>query len=305
MYQSIPVSIPLAIALGMIAGGLSMRIFIFQHDCGHGSFFKSQRANNFTGWFCSLITLVPYFYWRKQHALHHATNGNLDKRGYGDMTTYTVKEYVSLPLIKRILYRIYRNPFMFLIFGPLLLFLFNNRLVHDKKHTTPSERWNVHFTNLAILLVIGGIGWFIGYGEMVLIAGTMMWTATSAGIWLFYVQHQFDDAYWRRNPEWKYKDAALQGSTYFKLPRILQWFTGNIGYHHIHHLQVSIPNYNLQKVFESHPEFHDVHTITIRSSFKMMFLSLWDEEQRKLVSFREGLKRELSRSGAGLIGENG
>ncbi len=286
MYLLIPVSYWLSLAVGVLATGFSVRIFIIQHDCGHGSFFKSKRANNLTGCACSLFTFIPYFYWRKQHALHHGSNGNLDKRGYGDMTVWTVKEYLQLSRFDRLKYRLYRNPFVFLILGPASFHLITNRLVRDWKFSTRGERLNVHLTNLVIAGMITGFGLWIGFGKVLMIIVPIFWMAGGAGIWLFYIQHQFEHTYWKRGAEWNYQNAALQGSSYFKLPRLLQYFTGNIGFHHVHHLKVNVPNYRLQQVFKTTPELQDVHTVTILSSIRSMFLSVWDEEKERLVSFR-------------------
>lgn len=285
MYYSLQISYALTLVLSVLAAGFVARLFIIQHDCGHYSFFKTRRANDVAGWLISNITIIPYFYWRKQHAIHHATTGNLDKRGHGDMTLYTVKEYLALPKLDKIRYRIYRNPFMFLILGPFMLMIFFNRVVRDRAHTTPGERWNVYLTNLLIIVTFGLIGWWIGFMNMVMIFLPIHWLASAAGVWLFYVQHQFDPAYWKRNPEWSYNEAALHGSSYLKLPPVLQWFTGNIGFHHIHHLKISVPNYRLQKAFESSPDFQKVHTLTFWTSFKTMFLGLWDEEGERLITF--------------------
>ncbi len=294
MVFSLRISYFLTLALSLLAAGFVARLFIIQHDCGHYSFFKSRRANDFVGWLISNITIIPYFYWRKQHAIHHATTGNLDKRGHGDMTLYTVKEYMALPRLDKIRYRIYRNPFMFMILGPFLLMIFFNRVVRDRAHTTKGERLNVHLSNLLIIVTFGLIGWWIGFLNMVLIFLPIHWLSSAAGVWLFYVQHQFDPAYWKRGTDWNYNEAALHGSSYLKLNPVLQWFTGNIGFHHIHHLKISVPNYRLQRAFESSPDFQDVHTLTFISSFKTMFLSLWDEESERLIRF--GQLREVLES---------
>ncbi len=287
MYFSLRVSYFLTLILSVLAAGFVARLFIIQHDCGHYSFFKTRRANDITGWLISNITIIPYFYWRKQHAIHHATTGNLDKRGHGDMTLYTVNEYLALPKLDRIRYRIYRNPYMFMILGPALLMLFFNRIVRDRTHTTRGERFNVHLSNILIVVLYGLLGWVFGFKTVALIFIPIHWLSSAAGVWLFYVQHQFDPAYWKRGANWSYDKAALYGSSYLKLPKLLQWFTGNIGFHHIHHLKISVPNYRLQRAFESSPDFQNVHTLTFWSSFKTMFLSLWDEEKERLITFGE------------------
>ena len=290
MYFSLSWSYWITLALAVLAGGFMVRIFIIQHDCGHGSFFNSRQWNNRVGRLCSLITLIPYYYWRRQHALHHATSGNLDHRGFGDVATCTVAEYQQMTKFERFKYRAYRHPFVFLGLGPLAIYLYTNRFVFDKVQTSQRERRNVHVTNLTVAAMLLLLGWWIGFGTLFLIAAPVLYLAALAGIWLFYIQHQFDPTYWKRQPEWDYKTSATEGSSYFKLPRVLQWFTGNIGYHHIHHLQERIPNYRLQEIYDETPEFQKVHTLTIGSSLKTMFLGLWDEEQERLISFREFAK---------------
>ena len=287
MYYSLAASYWITLGLGVVAAGFVVRIFIIQHDCGHGSFFKSRAWNNRVGRFCSLFTMIPYYYWRRQHALHHSTSGNLDRRGYGDVSTCTVAEYRQKSKFDRFKYRAYRNPFVFLGLGPLALYLVTNRFVFDKVQTSKRERRNVHVTNLTVVVMFLLLGWWIGFGKLFLIAAPVMYVAALAGIWLFYIQHQFDPTYWKRQPEWESAASAIEGSSYFKLPKVLQWFTGNIGYHHIHHLQERIPNYRLQEIYEATPEFQQVHTLTIGSSLKTMFLGLWDEERERLISFRE------------------
>ncbi|MBU1637540.1 fatty acid desaturase [bacterium] len=296
MFLSLSVSYWLTLGLGLVASGFMIRIFIIQHDCGHGSFFRSRKLNNRIGVLCSMFTLIPYYYWRRQHALHHASSGNLDARGFGDMDVYTAKEYMQLSKKERVYYRAYRNPLVFLLLGPLVLFLFINRRVADSKQYSKKDKRNVLFTDLLILALAAGFSWWIGIQNFLLIATPILYFAAGFGIWLFYIQHQFEYTYWKRGPEWNYAHAAMQGSSFYKLPRILQWFTGNIGFHHIHHLEERIPNYRLEKCYNEHPEYHDVHEITLLSSLKTMFLSVWDEQQERLISFRE-LKR-LEREGA-------
>jgi omega-6 fatty acid desaturase (delta-12 desaturase) len=286
-YIALPISYWLTLAAAFTAGGFMVRVFIIQHDCGHYSFFKSPRVNDVTGWLMSLITLVPYLYWRKQHALHHVTTGNLDRRGHGYMTLYTIDEYKALSSLSRLQYRLYRNPFIFVLLGPIFLKLINDRTTRDKELPSEAEKLNVHITNLLIAALVAAGGIWIGFGSLFLILAPTYWFASAAGIWLFFVQHHFDPAYWKRNESWSLNEAALEGSTYLKLPKVLQWFTGNIGFHHIHHLKINVPNYRLQQAFEASPEYQKVHTLTLRSSLKTMFLSLWDEDHGRLISFRE------------------
>ncbi len=291
MYLSLSQPYWVTLGLGVLAAGFVARIFIFQHDCGHGSFFVSRKLNERVGYFCSLFTMVPFYYWRRQHALHHAGSGNLDRRGHGDMDVYTVKEYLALTKAQRIYYRLYRNPIVFLLFGPLALFLKINRVCSDPLQYNKRDQRNIWITNLTIAATFIVLGFFIGFGALAKIAVPVLFLASSVGIWLFYIQHQFEHTYWRPDGEWNYLDSAMQGSSFYKLPRILHWFTGNIGYHHIHHLESRIPNYHLAQCFYENPEFQKVYTVTLLSSLKTMFLSVWDEQERRLISFRE-LKRK-------------
>jgi omega-6 fatty acid desaturase (delta-12 desaturase) len=297
MYVLLPVSYLLVLALSVIAAGFLIRIFIIQHDCGHGSFLTSRKGNDRLGHICSLFTMIPYHYWKRQHALHHATSGNLDRRGYGDMDIYTVEEYLRLSAWERFSYRAYRNPLVFLLIGPPVAVFWQHRVPFDKKQTTKRQRRNVYTTNLTIVAVLLTFGLLIGFAKLFLIAAPVLYIALAAGIWLFYIQHQFEHTYWKRGAEWNSTHAAMQGSSFYKLPRVLQWFTGNIGFHHIHHLDESTPNYRLPRIYAQHPEFHDVYVVTLWSSLKTAFLSVWDERQERLISFRE-----LRRSGR--LGQN-
>ena len=287
MYLLLPVSYLLVLPLSVIAAGFLIRIFIIQHDCGHGSFFKSRKSNDRLGLFCSIFTMVPYYYWRRQHALHHATSGNLDQRGHGDMEIYTVREYQQLSRWQRFRYRAYRNPLVFLLAGPPVAILWQNRIAFDKKQTTTRQRRNVHATTLTAVGLFLAFGLWIGFGKLLLIAAPVLYMAFGSGIWLFYIQHQFELTYWKRGSDWNSRYAALKGSSFYKLPKVLQWFTGNIGFHHVHHLNEAVPNYKLPQMHEQHPEFHDVYTVTLWSSLKTAFLSVWDEERERLVSFRD------------------
>jgi acyl-lipid omega-6 desaturase (Delta-12 desaturase) len=287
MDRLLPVSYPLVLALAVVAAGLLVRIFIIQHDCGHGSFFKSRKANDRMGYVCSLLTMVPYTYWKRQHQLHHATSGNLDRRGYGDMDICTVEEYRQLSPRERFRYRAYRNPLVFLLIGPLVMYLYQNRFPFDKAQSTRKQRRNVYLTDAVVAGALLAAGLGIGFWNLLLILGPVVYMAAGAGIWLFYIQHQFEHTYWKRGAEWNSRNAALQGSSFYRLPRVLQWFTGNIGFHHIHHLYDATPNYRLPQLARLHPEYQDVYTVTLWSSLKTAFLSVWDEEQERLVSFRE------------------
>ncbi len=274
----------ITLTLASVAGGLLVRIFILFHDCCHGSFFASRRANTVLGYVTGILTFTPFEDWRHAHNRHHATAGNLDRRGIGDVWTMTTEEYLAAPLARRFAYRFYRNPFI--LFGPgsLLLFLFLQRFC--KKGGGKRERKSVLVTNAALLLVVGVAAWTIGFQTYLLIQLPVILIGGGLGLWLFYVQHQFEDAYWMRHQSWDPMSVALDGSSYFKLPKILQWFTGNIGLHHIHHVRPTIPNYNLQQCQDEIPALQTVKAITLRTSIKLLRLGLYDEKNKKLVSFR-------------------
>lgn len=289
MYLSLGISYWLTLLLALPAGGLLTRIFILFHDCGHGSFFKSQRANNILGIICGILVFTPYYQWRFEHAVHHATSGDLDRRGTGDITTLTIKEYLALSRWDRLKYRIYRSPFVMLGIGPWYTFLISQRFVNPISRRR--ERMSVHFTNLVIVLIVVVMWFTIGIKAYLMIQLPVAFIAGLGGIWMFYIQHQFEGTYWAEHEEWDYATAALRGSSYFHLPKVLQWFTGNIGFHHIHHLSSRIPNYALQRCMKENPEFKDVTTITLLSSLKSLRLNLWDEERRELVGF--GYLRQL------------
>src|SRR5437867_4751298 len=284
MYLTLAVSWWITMPLAILAGAFLVRVFILFHDCGHGSFFKSRRANDFLGFITGVLTFAPYYHWRWQHAVHHTTSGDLDRRGLGDIWTLTVQEYLEASRWKRFAYRLARNPVVLFWIAPFFLFLIKHRL--PKAKAGKRERHSVYWTNLAVFGMAAGLIWIFGIKAYLLIQLTVMAVAGSAGLWLFYVQHQFDGVYWARADEWDYTTAALQGSSFYKLPRILQWFSGNIGYHHIHHLSSRIPNYHLEKCHKAEPVFQTVKPVTLFSSFKAFTFRLWDEQCRKLVGYR-------------------
>jgi omega-6 fatty acid desaturase (delta-12 desaturase) len=284
MYVTLSYSYWLTLALAIPAGGLLTRIFIIFHDCGHGSFFKSQRANNFLGTICGLLVFTPYYQWRFEHAVHHATSGDLDRRGTGDIVTLTVSEYLQLTRWGRLKYRLYRSPIVLLGFGPWFTFLISQRFVNPISRKR--ERFSVYFANLFILALLVVMAATIGVKAFLMIQLPVAFVGGLGGIWMFYIQHQFEGTYWERHGDWDYATAAIRGSSYFKLPKVLQWFTGNIGLHHIHHLSSRIPNYALQQCMDENPQFQDVTTITLWSSMKSLRLHLWDEEQGQLIGFR-------------------
>jgi omega-6 fatty acid desaturase (delta-12 desaturase) len=276
--------VPAISALIVLASLFLLRIFIFMHDCVHGSFFASQRANTVLGYVAGILTFTPFKYWQHNHLIHHGTYADLDHRGVGDIWTLTVEEYRAASGLKRIGYRLYRNPTVFLGLGPGYFFLIAQRFIHHGEGKR--ERYSVAFTNLAIVVILWAAYMTIGLGTYLLIQLPIILIAGAMGVWLFYVQHQFEGVYWSRHDEWDPVKAALDGSSYYKLPKVLQWFTGNIGLHHIHHVLPRIPNYKLQQCYNEIPFMQEVRPLTIRRSLKSLRLNLWDEEQQKLVSFR-------------------
>ena len=285
MYRSLDYSYWLTLALAVPAAGLMIRIFIIQHDCGHGSFFKSRAANDLIGSLCSILTLTPYFYWRKSHAIHHAHAGSLEHRGVGDVYTMTVKEYLQKSKWDKLKYRIYRNPLILFTVSPTFLFVILYRFYHPNSKGWKKERRSVHWTNLVIASLIIILSRIIGWQAFLAIQVPITILMSTIGTWFFYVQHQFEDTYWENQANWEYSLVGLQGSSYYKLPKVLQWFSGNIGFHHIHHLSPRIPNYLLEKCHTENPIFQEVVVLTLWSSLRTSLLSLWDEDQKKLVSF--------------------
>src|SRR2546421_1134801 len=284
MYRSLAVSWWIVAPLAILAGAFLVRVFIIHHDCGHGSFFKSRKANNVLGFITGALTFTPYHHWRWEHALHHASSGDLDRRGTGDIWTLTVQEYLESSCWKRFAYRLARNPFVLFVLAPLFVFLVKHRFPDAK--ASLRERSSVYWTNLAVLGMAIGLSCLCGIKAYLFIQLTVLLVAGSAGLWLFYVQHQFDGGYCEGGSDWDYTAAALQGSSFYKLPRILQWFTGNIGYHHIHHLSARIPNYNLERCHQADPLFQQVKPLGLFSSFKSLSFRFWDEANRKLVGYR-------------------
>ncbi len=284
MYLCRPISWWLVLPLAMLAGALLVRVFIIFHDCGHGSFFKSTAANDLVGFLAGILTFTPYYHWRWEHAIHHANAGDLDKRGTGDVWTMTVQEYLEASRWKQFSYRLARNPFVLFVVAPLFLFVVLQRVPSPKANAR--ERHSVYAMNLAILGMALILSLVFGFAAYLLIQLVILMVAGGAGVWMFYVQHQFEDVYWERGEDWSFVAAALQGSSFYKLPRILQWFSGNIGFHHIHHMSPRIPNYNLEKCHQADPLFQQVKPITFLSSLKSITFRLWDEKSRKLVGYR-------------------
>ena len=284
MYLCLPISWWLVLPLAVLAGGFLVRAFIIFHDCGHGSFFKSHAANEVVGFITGLLTFTPFYQWRWDHAIHHATSGHLDKRGTGDIWTMTVQEYLESSRWKKFAYRLARNPIVLFVIAPVVVLMGKQRF--PSPGASKRERDSVHWMNVAILAMAVGLSAIYGIVPYLIIQLVAMAVAGGAGFWLFYVQHQFEGTYWEHDDEWDYATAALQGSSFYKLPKVLQWFSGNIGYHHIHHLSAKIPNYNLERCHKAHLIFEGVKPITLLSSLKSLNFRLWDEAQKKLVGYR-------------------
>lgn len=287
-YLSLSISYWLTLPLTVIAGGFLIRIFIIFHDCCHKSFFRNRMANEIVGTVTGILTCCPYHQWRHSHTVHHATSGNLCKRGTGDIWTLTVEEYLTLPWLRRLFYRLYRNPLIMFGFGPIYIFLIDYRF--NRKRAGTKERINTYITNFGIAGLAAMLCWILGWQEFLLVQGPIFLISGMAGIWLFYVQHQFEETYFETEENWDYVKAALQGSSFYKLPRILHWITGNIGFHHIHHLSPRVPNYYLQRVHNKNPQLQEVKAITLLSSLRSLRFRIWNEESKKFVGFR-GIKR--------------
>jgi acyl-lipid omega-6 desaturase (Delta-12 desaturase) len=269
------------------AAGFLVRLFMIQHDCGHGTFFANRGANDWIGRVIGAFTLTPYDIWRRAHAIHHATAGNLDRRGIGDIDTLTVREYLARSRWGRLKYRLYRHPLVMFGIGPAYLFILQHRLPVGFMRNGWQPWASTMLTNLAIALMVGTLVWLIGFKAFLMVHLPIMLLAAAAGVWLFYVQHQFEHTAWDRDGKWCLHDAALHGSSHYDLPVVLRWFTANIGVHHVHHLCSRIPYYRLPRVLRDHPELRDVGRLTLLESFRCVRLVLWDEVQRRLVSFRE------------------
>jgi omega-6 fatty acid desaturase (delta-12 desaturase) len=289
-YLSLSVSYWLTIPFLILTAGFMVRTFILFHDCCHQSFFNSRRANDILGTITGILTLVPYRQWKRTHSIHHATSSNLDKRGVGDMWIMTVNEYAEASIWRRLYYRIYRNPVVMFGLGPILVFMIEYRFNH--KGVRRQERINTYITNLGIIGLYAALSWAVGWQAFLLIHGPIALIAGMLGIWLFYVQHQFEDTYFENEEDWSYVQAAVEGSSYYKLPKPLQWITGNIGFHHVHHLSPKVPNYNLEKAHNGMPPLQNATTVTIKTSFLALKYRLWDEESKTFVSYKDVKKRK-------------
>jgi omega-6 fatty acid desaturase (delta-12 desaturase) len=301
MYLSLGVSYLLTLAIAIPASGFLVRTFILFHDCSHGSFLPSKRANMWLGTVLGLLVYSPFLRWRHDHAIHHASSGDLDRRGGGDVRTLTVSEYLDLPWRGRLGYRLFRNPLIMFGIGPIVALLVGPRLV--SRSARPRIRRSVIGTNVALAGLVAALCWLMGWSDYLLVQAPTVLLAGSAGIWLFYVQHQFEDAYWESAESWSYADAALRGSSYLKLPKVLQFFSGNIGLHHVHHLSARIPNYNLQRAHDENPIFHEVPILSLWDGVRAVRFKLWDEDGRRLVTFAEA--RQALRASAVIPVNNG
>jgi omega-6 fatty acid desaturase (delta-12 desaturase) len=285
MIHTIRISYLLTLLLAVVAAGFMIRIFIIFHDCGHGSFFRSKRLNKTIGIITGLIVFTPYHKWHREHYIHHQTVGNLDKRGTGDVKTLTVDEYSRLSKWKRFSYRLYRNPVFLFGVAPIFLFTILHRF--SKRDMTAKEHLYLHLSNLGLFTLIAILVLTIGWKTYLLIQLPILYLSSIHGVWLFYVQHQFRHVIWTDTKNWDYMTVALKGSSLFRLPGLLNWFTGNIGYHHIHHLSPMIPNYNLKKCHIENSLFQQINPITFFSAFESLLLRLWDEKRQMLIRFNE------------------
>ena len=286
-WWALSISYWLTLAICVPAGAFLVRLFLIKHDCGHGSFFRQRAFNDWVGRVLGVLTLTPYDVWRREHAVHHATSGNLDKRGTGDINTLTVREYQALPRLRRIAYRLYRHPLIMFVVGPAYHFLLRNRLPLGFANADRRFWISAMGTNATIALVAGIMIYFLGAGPFLVVQLPITLLASSIGVWLFYVQHQFEDTVWVEDHAWKPHNAALYGSSHYDLPSVLSWITANIGVHHVHHLNSRIPYYHLPQVLRDFPELTGIRRLTLMQSFVCVRLRLWDESQRKLVSFSE------------------
>lgn len=293
-YAALAVGYWASICFMIPAGGFLVRLFAIQHDCGHGSFFHDRFVNDWVGRFLGVLTLTPYDVWRKSHAGHHSSSGNLEKRGIGDIDTRTVQEYLALSYLGRLRYRIYRHPITLFIFGPAYQFFIRHRWPLETTRARIAPWASTMITNAGILIVSGFCIWLVGLVPFLLIQVPITLIAASIGVWLFYVQHQFEDTTWSSSGTWDLHEAALHGSSHYDLPLVLRWLTANIGVHHVHHLCSRIPSYRLPEVLRDHPKLASYGRLTLLGSFRCINLSLWDEDRRCLVSFREAASRSLN-----------
>jgi omega-6 fatty acid desaturase (delta-12 desaturase) len=283
----------LCLLLAVPAAGFLVRLFMIQHDCGHGAFFPHRLANDWVGRAIGVLTLTPYEYWRRTHAIHHATSGKLERRGIGDVETLTVHEYLALTKLQRLRYRLYRHPAIMFGLGPAYLFFLQYRLPLGLMRSGWRPWVSAMGTNLAIAVLAAVMIWLIGVVPFLLVHLPIALMGATVGVWLFYVQHQFEDTFWAGEERWNVHDAALHGSSHYELPGVLRWFTANIGIHHVHHLSSRIPYYRLNRVLRDHPDLREIGRLTIGQSLRCMRLVLWDESRRQMISFRQ-LRRDTA-----------
>lgn len=291
--RSVDISLWLTIPLALLTSGFMVRTFIIFHDCGHGSFFASKQANDWLGVITGILTFTPYHRWKHEHAIHHATCGDLDRRGTGDVYTMTLQEYLESPWWKRFGYRVMRNPFALFLIGPLLMFVVAERIPPSKGRREIASVW---WTNLALAVLIPIMGFTFGWKNYLIVQLLVLFFGTGAGVWLFYIQHNFEGVYWARHEHWDYFKASLQGSSFYKLPAVLQWFSGNIGFHHIHHLGSKIPNYNLPQAYNENPIFH-VKPLTLLESLKCLKWRVYDEAHHTLTGW--GVLKQVTANSTG------
>lgn len=297
MWMLADVSWWLALPLAVPAAGLLVRLFMIQHDCGHNAFFSSRKANDWTGRVLGVLTLTPYDFWRHSHALHHAGSGNLEHRGIGDIDTLTVDEYRSRSRWGKLRYRIYRHPLVMFVAGPSYLFFLQHRLPVGAMNRGAMPWLSTMLTNLGIAALAVSLMMLMGVSTFLVIHVPIIAIAASVGVWLFYVQHQFEQTYWEQDADWSHPDAALHGSSFYDLPAPLMWITGNIGVHHLHHLSSRIPFYRLSEVLSHHPELRNIGRLTLLESLKCVKLALWDQQSKRMVPF--GALEDLPASAAG------
>lgn len=288
-YQTIAISPWITVGISTIAAGFVVRTFIIFHDCTHGSFFKNKKANDIIGFWTGVLTSFPYEKWKREHTIHHATSSNLDKRGIGDIDMLTLEEYEASSKLRRLGYRMYRNPLVMFGLGPLYMVLVLNRV--NRKDAKAKERKNTYLTNITVVAICAAMIYLVGWQAFLLVQGTTLFIAGALGIWLFYIQHTYEDSYFENDAEWDYVKAAVEGSSYYKLPRVLKFLTGNIGFHHVHHLSPRVPNYNLEKAHEEVKPLQKATTITLVTSLESIRYKLYDEENQKFVTFREASER--------------
>lgn len=286
-YRSLEVSYGLTLILAIPAGAFLLRIFVLQHDLGHGALFRSKRANDVLGSIFGVLTLIPFHHWRRLHVDHHGHFGDLDHRGPGCVSMLTVSEYLASTRLERLLYRLRRNPVVIFTVGGLYHFLVQHRYPYDAEPSWKKERRSVHLTSLALLALALGLGSVIGFGDLVRVHLPVVYVMSSFGVWIFLIQHGFEDTYWERTGTWSFVEASIRGSSYLDLPRPLQWLTANVGFHHVHHLNPKIPNYRLESCHRENPGLQEAHRLTLLEGLRKPWLALWDEDRGKLIRFRD------------------